>query len=208
MNPEGFNVKQQIEKEMNSAFKNYSEFFGLDADDLESKKTLDVGAGSAFFTQYVREKLHNTEAYALDMLKRRKDNPEWFICQDAQDTHLPDESFDLITAKSMFPMFIQPEYPTKSYGIEMDYKNFIEEMLRILKPGGTLMFDISTPEGIIKLNLKYSESEEETQKIKNKAENCKIIIDYLNSLNSENIFCELIPKKSDGYIVKIIKLLA
>lgn len=190
---------------MNSAFKSYSEHFDLDANDLVNKKTLDVGSGSAFFTQYLREKLHNDEAYALDTLKRRKDNPEWFICQDAQDTYLPDESFDLITAKSIFPMFIQPEYPAKSYGMEMDYKNFINEMLRILKPGGILMFDISTPEGIIKLDLKYTESEEETQRIKHKVENCKTAIDYLHSLNSENISCELIPRKSDGYIVKITK---
>ncbi len=205
MNPEGFNLQQYMEKEMNSAFKSYSEYFDLNANDLVNKKIIDIGSGPGFFTQYVREKLHNNEAYALDIFKKRKDNPEWLICQDLQDTHLPDESFDLITAKFVFPMFIQPEYPTKSYDVEMDYKNFIEEMLRILKPNGILMFDISTPEHIIKLGLRHNTTEEENEKDKRKAENCQIAIDYLNSLNSGNISCELIPRKSDGYIVKITK---
>jgi SAM-dependent methyltransferase len=181
-------INKNLEQlELKKTFDWYSKYFQFSTNDLTTKKILDVGAGSGQYIQYIREHFHNDKAEALDIVKRRNDNPSWLHCQDLQETFLPDKSFDILISKDVFPMFIDEEYPKENYGIKMDYKIFIEEMLRILAPHGTLIFNIPTPDGILETNKEYDINQLKTEL---KIQNCNTAIDYLKSLASENLSCE------------------
>lgn len=135
-----FEATEKSEK----AFSHYVMSFGLTENDLH-KSILDVGAGEAGFIKYLRDH-GNEKAFAVDLFVDlfnrggRKDQ-NWFLAADIQRLPFKDDTFELVLSLAVVPIFIQPEYPATNYGREMDYKNLISELVRVVKPKGRIMFD-------------------------------------------------------------------
>lgn len=117
-------------------FNSYQEDFNIPIEDLKTKSILDVGANEGKFVRYLREKLGNTKAIALEYQEIRtpEDRPEWWVVGSGLDLPFADESFEIVTAHSYLSMFYDRER-----GI-----NAITELVRVLKPGGTLYYNAST----------------------------------------------------------------
>lgn len=165
-------------------------FFSLTETDLRGKSILDVGAGSGYFIEYLRNNLGNDKAFALDINNTRDDHPEWFIESDIQNAPLADSSFDIIISRNVFSWFIDDEYPAYLNGIPMDYKLFIAKVIDLLKENGIFKFNSITPEKIIESSRGQTDPDH-IEYLNRRSENCKKIFEHLNSLQNQGIYCDM-----------------
>jgi len=128
---EGLQQTQTYEK----AFQKYVTLFSLTEKDLY-RTILDIGSGKGDFVKYLREVLGNKNAYGLenDPYKFEPDSDGIFV-GDGLNLSFADDTFELITAKNYFPMFLADNG-------KID--RAITELIRVLKPGGRIVGDIST----------------------------------------------------------------
>ena len=106
----------------------------------ESEKTLDIGTGTGRFAIFFAEKGKNVVALdqSIEMLNVAKnksidanvDDLIEFIQGDVEKLPFKDNEFDAIISIHVMTHF-------------QDINNFVSEIIRVLKPGGTIVFDLS-----------------------------------------------------------------
>ncbi|MEI6093044.1 MAG: methyltransferase domain-containing protein [bacterium] len=102
-------------------------------DMLSGKKVLDVGMGESNFVSKLREK--GIDAYGLDIsLSEEFKSKKYYFERSINDTKFPGQSFDMIFSTASV---LDYEYDDKDM-----MKNTLDELLRILKPGGSLLFTV------------------------------------------------------------------
>jgi len=109
----------------------------LAAKDLAASALLDLGCGTGRFLATVKDNWPSLPVTALDLSpaylgKARNTLGRWssvnFVEANAEDTHLPDASFDVITVVYLFH-----ELPPSAR------QKVVLEIARLLKPGGTVI---------------------------------------------------------------------
>jgi ubiquinone/menaquinone biosynthesis C-methylase UbiE len=107
--------------------------FGL----TDGMSLLEVGSGPGFYTELLTGLVPSGQvtgveidpaliAHAQDYLAERANSPYRFVEASVLDTGLPDDQFDFATARLVFQHV--PDQPAA-----------LQEILRVLKPGGTLV---------------------------------------------------------------------
>lgn len=118
----------------------------LDWVKFEPEKVLDVGAGTGWGVQGLLQKYSSAKVMAMDlsmpMLQQVRKKNRWFhkpglICGDAEALPLADQSIDLIFSSLML-QWCNPQI-------------VFNEFLRVLKPGGLLMFATFGPDTLKEL---------------------------------------------------------
>ncbi|KKW44050.1 hypothetical protein A3C94_02400 [Candidatus Kaiserbacteria bacterium RIFCSPHIGHO2_02_FULL_55_17] len=137
-------VKEAVPKEKPSfdhaseeAFRAYMEYFSLTKEDLQ-KPLLDIGSGNGDFIKYVRAVLGNRRAYGIEKQPAKINLlQDGMVAGDGLSLPFGDETFEIVIAKNCFPIF----------AVDNDkVKKVISEALRVLKSGGKMVGNISTPE--------------------------------------------------------------
>ena len=102
-------------------------------DMLQNKRVLDVGVGKSSFVSVLRQK--GIEAYGLDIsLQEEFKSHDYYSECPANETKYPDSYFDvIISTRSVI------DYEYRDAKI---VKSTLKELLRILRPGGSLLFTI------------------------------------------------------------------
>jgi ubiquinone/menaquinone biosynthesis C-methylase UbiE len=121
-------------------FRAYMKYFSFTKEELQ-QPLLDIGSGNGSFIEYVREVLGNKEAYGIEKQSARV-SPlrEGMVVGDGLSLPFGDETFEMVIAKDYFPLFVVDE---------KNMEQVIIEALRVLRPGGKMLGNISTPEGEI-----------------------------------------------------------
>ncbi len=137
-------IKQKILKEtpvqrterMTKAFSKYQTDFNLSDTQLKSS-LLDIGVNDGGFISYVREVLHNTDAYGIEH-NDSKVIGDGFVVADGNSLPFSNSKFDTILARNYVPQFLR----------RGEAQNSVAEMLRVLRPGGVLMFNLMVEDGL------------------------------------------------------------
>jgi ubiquinone/menaquinone biosynthesis C-methylase UbiE len=99
---------------------------------LRGKKVLDVGMGNSTFVSTLRE--NGVEAYGLDIeLDEKFSSKDHYFKASINDTKLPDQSYDVIFST----VSVMDSYEGNNRTM---VESTLRELLRILKPDGTLLF--------------------------------------------------------------------
>ena len=196
--------KDDEEKDkIQEAVDSYQEFFSLTEKDFD-KAILDVGAGEAEFVKYLRGR-GNGRSFAVDLFNRGniKDQP-WFLVADVQRLPFKDSIFELVLARAVMPLFVQPEYPAINYGREMDYKSLIRELLRVTKSKGKIMFDCVAKEEYLEREKEdaFKNDEQMQQYWEARAKTAGEFREFINSLPGVHVSVSV----HDDYYHKIICL--
>lgn len=130
-NPGHLFVTQQLEKELIKLLRRHQ------IDSLADKKILDVGCGSGWpLRELIKYGATPENLYGIDLLpnsikeaKRISPNID-FRCRNAEAMSFENESFDIITQFTTFTSILDDKMK----------QNTAKEMLRILKPGGMIVW--------------------------------------------------------------------
>lgn len=170
---------EQIPTQSNAVFERYVEDFDLNTEEL-SRPILDVGANSADFIRYIRDVIGNKNAYALDKnYEVISENVDGAVVGDMMHLPFQDNTFDTVVASNILPMFAGDDVQIT--------KSAIEEMLRVTKPKGRIVANITTAENEMNksnLFIKYSSRNKEH---KRRAAGSKKIEDYLFTLKESGL---------------------
>ncbi len=188
-------VKDQEEKEY---IENYLTAVGLDWEDLENKKVLEIGAGLASFAQEAKKKnidvtsLEKNPGLWEDEGQPSQETP--YIQSDASELPFKEESFDYIFSKAAPPIISSNK---------KEVKHILKEAERVLKEGGEFHFGPADLDASI-----FSEEELNKevdgifQDINNTKERKKIIknksIEFLKSINSNIDYHQKKKKSKSG----------
>lgn len=124
----------------------------LDYINIQPKMILDAGAGTGYSAVRLERKYKKAKVIALDlaekMLVKSKQEKRWFdrkryICADAEKLPLVDKSIDLIFSNLMLHWTNNPE-------------KTIQEMHRVLKPNGLLLFSTLGPDTLYELRQSWA----------------------------------------------------
>ena len=136
-------VNRNIEIENN--FNNQVKYFSLTQEDLQ-KTILDVGVAKGDFINYLRNVLGNKNAYGVEKEEDPNgQNIDGIFVADGLNLPFDKGTFEIVTAKHYLPTFLK-------LSIE-DNKKALDELIRVLKPGGVLLCDIFTLEEMEKFRL-------------------------------------------------------
>jgi len=120
----------------------YTADFRLDYSDL-IKPILDVGCGGGEFVRYLRGTVGNEGSYGLEIDESKvSEYADGVIAGDVMNIPFGDGDFDIVVARNFVSMF----FDGKNRGDEIESSAVIQEMLRVIKPGGTLKFNAPTLE--------------------------------------------------------------
>ncbi len=114
------------------AFDEYQRMFALTPEELR-EPILDVGAGEGGFIKYVRQTLGNRNAYGVEIAPSETSMAErdsGLIVSDGRRLPFPDHAFGIVIAKEYVPMFLDRADPMAP----------VHELLRVTRPGGTVLF--------------------------------------------------------------------
>jgi len=115
----------------------YMEDFDLTDEELRSP-LLDVGAGSGAFIYYLRHNLGNKNAFGVSKyIPKSLKHDEGFVVTDGRALPFRDDTFEIVLARNYVPIFSDTEE---------EYLEAINELIRVTKPGGKIMCNVSTPE--------------------------------------------------------------
>ncbi len=189
---------QNSEDPYRRSFESYMTYFPLTEEDLQ-KSILDVGAGNGEFIEYVRTKLGNEAAFAIEKQERRISSEKTgHVVGDGEELPFPDNSFEIVLAKNYLPMFVdKPD----------QMQEVLLELIRVTKEGGRIMGDISTP------------SEEEraldeeakrgiyraTKWLEQRLEGSKLLEKFLEELKEQGFQIELRKGGKNGIVAIIQK---
>lgn len=125
----------------------------LDLVKLEPRVVLDLGCGTGLHTGQLMKRYPKADLVALDlalpMLRHTRRRGRWLkrprcICGDMESLPLADHSADLIYSNLAFQWSTDPLV-------------LFRECLRVLKPGGLLMFTTFGPDTLLELRRAWSE---------------------------------------------------
>ncbi|MDQ5930672.1 MAG: methyltransferase 11 protein [Bacteroidota bacterium] len=157
--------KIEFSQELERDFKSYVKLFDLHESDF-SKSTLDVGTGSASYPIMLRTKFNNQNAFGVDLFNRlnqdapddiKKLHSEIIKISSIEELPFDDESFELVLSKNVIPMFISDKHEFPNGFFYRQNRNItenVQEMLRVCKKGGRVMFDLHNEDS---LNQNYEE---------------------------------------------------
>jgi len=132
----------------------------LDFITLQPNTILDVGAGTGFVAQGLRDRYKQASIIELDlslgMLQNRSDSLPWYkrffkspmlVCGDAEYLPVADNSVDMLFS---------------SLTIQWcnDLQSTLSEFMRVLKPGGLLMFTTFGPDTLKELRYSWAQVDE------------------------------------------------
>lgn len=126
--------KYEVRKDPQNVFEGYLKVLNLKTEDLKFP-LLDVGANTGGFVTYCRENLGHEDCYGVEPSEPRRGEVVGLVAGTAQNIPFPDETFEMVISKNVVPMFNSNSEKNKQS---------IEEMLRVLKKGGVLVFDYKT----------------------------------------------------------------
>ncbi|PLY12770.1 MAG: malonyl-[acyl-carrier protein] O-methyltransferase BioC [Sedimenticola sp.] len=127
----------------------------LDVVRLEPEVILDVGAGTGVATAQLARRYRKAQVIALDfalpMLRETRKRGSWLrrpkcLCGDFERVPLADQSVDLIYSNAAIQWSNQLE-------------RTFSEFLRILRPGGLLMFTTFGPDTLKELRMAWSQAD-------------------------------------------------
>ena len=110
----------------------------LDFVKLKPKTIIDVGAGTGYCAKKLRERYPEASVTAVDLAQSMLETipePISTICASAENLPLPDDSVDLVVSNMMIHWCL-------------DVQKAIDEMHRVLKPGGLLLFTTLGPDSL------------------------------------------------------------
>jgi malonyl-CoA O-methyltransferase len=125
----------------------------LDYVRLEPRRILDLGCGTGYAVQPLHRRYRRAEVVALDfalpMLQQARRRGSWLrrpqcLCADAESLPLADGSVDLILSNATLQWC-------------NDLNGTFRECLRVLRPGGLLMFTTFGPDTLKELRAAWSE---------------------------------------------------
>ncbi|MGV6827317.1 MAG: malonyl-ACP O-methyltransferase BioC [bacterium] len=120
---------------------------------LQPKRILDLGAGTGNDSERLLKRYPGASVVAMDfalpMLKQARKRGRWLkrpraVCADFEQLPFADQSVDMVYSSLAFQWANQPE---KLYA----------ECLRVLRPGGLLMFSTLGPDTLKELRMAWSE---------------------------------------------------
>lgn len=157
----------------------YIEDFDLSPEDMNGH-ILDVGAGEANFVRYLRETLGNNNAYAVDKsFEQLFGNTEGAVVGEIEHLPFKDNTFDVVVASNILPLFTSDD-------VERTKKS-IEEMIRVLKPGGKIVANINTPEHALKTMIKDRGHIFRNKEHERRISGSEKILDYLEHLKTTGV---------------------
>jgi len=124
----------------------------LDFIRLQPRRILDLGAGTGVFTRVLGRRYRKADVIALDiassMLQHVRARSGWWrrprcVCGDAEALPFADASFDFIFSNLMLQWC--PDLPAT-----------LQELRRVLAPGGLLMFTTLGPDTLSELRASWS----------------------------------------------------
>lgn len=124
----------------------------LDYVRLEPRMALDLGAGTGYAIEGLQKRFRKTRILALDfalaMLRQAQHRGSWrnrprCVCADAEALPLADASVDLVYSNATFQWC-------------NDLQRAFTECLRVLRPGGLLMFSTFGPDTLRELREAWS----------------------------------------------------
>jgi malonyl-CoA O-methyltransferase len=129
----------------------------LDFYQQDPERVIDVGAGTGRGTALLKKKYPKAQVVAIDhavpMLRAAKQHSAWLkpfarVCADANSLPLPDHSVDLLHSNLCFQWC--DDLPT-----------LFAECVRVLKPGGMLLFSTFGPDTLKELRAAWSEADQQ-----------------------------------------------
>lgn len=114
---------------------------------LKPKSILDLGAGTGFTTRWLEEHYKKAKIIAVDfadqLLLKGKNEKRWFdrkryVCSDAESLPFVDNSFDMVFSNLMLHWC-------------QNTRKALQEVQRVLKPQGLLMFSTLGPDTLFEL---------------------------------------------------------
>lgn len=118
----------------------------------ESANVIDLGSGTGFFTRQLASRYESASVHGLDIAEgmlqysksQAKETPINWLCADAEQLPLADESVDLV-----FSSLVIQWCP--------DLQKLMRELARVLKPGGQLLVATLGPNTLRELKLAWQQ---------------------------------------------------
>jgi SAM-dependent methyltransferase len=122
-------------KSSTRSFESYQRDFKLSDSELNGS-ILDLGTNDGGFITHLRNVLGNISAQGVEVRRRQvADNSDGIIVADGKKLPFNDESFATVVARHYMSIFLSEDDPRIP----------LHEALRVLKPGGRLLFDAGDP---------------------------------------------------------------
>jgi malonyl-CoA O-methyltransferase len=118
---------------------------------INPQTILDLGSGTNYLSKILKPHYPTAKIINLDIAESmlsfsQKENifpQDFFVCTDAEKMPFQTNSFDLIISNFVFHWFLEPQ-------------NVLEQINRVLKPGGLLLFSTVGPDTLKELKTAFS----------------------------------------------------
>lgn len=127
------------QEEPEKTFQEYMTNLGLKPEDITGR-VLDIGAGEAFFAKYIEKHNLSKQVVSLDI----QDNFEYkkgALKATAEQLPFKDGEFDIVISHASIPRALYLELARENAEeLRKKLQAILEEMLRIIRPGGQIRF--------------------------------------------------------------------
>jgi SAM-dependent methyltransferase len=192
-NLQGQNFEKRRDPER--MFNSYLRILKLNVEDLRFP-LLDVGAHTGGFVTFCRENLNHLDCFGVEPCDHNRGNTEGVVEGSAQSIPFADESFEMVVSKNVMPMFKANFEKARTA---------LDEMLRVLRVGGELIFDFSSVEKVQRF------FEEVVERGEDKTQQERILKENIEGITQFNEYLEKLRERVQGIevdadsIIKIVK---